>query len=185
MSLVVDLAKFPLHCIYILVDESNDNAYLQWSNGNAIEQLANTINDLRRGIHSNIILQNSFNRKKLSIRILKEYDAEIPDIIIRTESIMLFKNTKLMDITGKYNRVIYSFQKSVLTNYAGNQHSDPLVYITLKGRNVVPIVLAVFDTMIAADEWINRVYPKDVEKLVFSGNVLTREYHKKYGYKLI
>lgn len=182
-NLFNELNNMPLFCIYLLKD--GDNGYLQWSSGNAVNQLANTITVLKRGIHDNRLLQHAYNRGNLSLEILKVYDCAVEDIIIRMEATILFQKTGLLDMTGKYNDIEYRVIKRVMPDYDNYRYKVPLVYVTAKSRSVEAIVLGIFKTVYEADDWIALNYPGKVDTLIFMDNELTHKYHASNGYKLI
>jgi hypothetical protein len=184
MPLLNNLLEFPLYCIYVIKDDLN-NASLHWSNGNAIDQLALIVTDLRRGIHSNKLLQNAYNRNALSLEVLKMYDSPQSDITIRADAVLLFQQTSYLDMTGKYNNIQYKVYKTIMADYRDLLRRMPLVYVTIKCTSIGAIVVGIFDNMIEADEWLSKTYPGQVNALRYCDNELTKVYHKTKGYKLI
>lgn len=184
------LDKYPLFCSYVFVDWFNNNAYLQWSNGNSINQIVNTMTELRRGIHSNQLLQKSYNDNSLKIRLLKEYDNEIPEIIMRIEAILAFQRLNALDMSGKYNDYTFKIETHVLRDFRmrGRRESVfgyPLVYVSLKSKGTGAVLLGIFENMMEAEEWIKGHYPGNIEQLILCNNRITKDYRKLHGHKLL
>jgi len=186
MTVFKDLTEFPLFCIYALIDETSGYIYIQYSNGNALNHLTETITLLKRNIHDYRVLQHSFNHNLLSLRVIETFDGPIDDILARVKCTLYVQNSGLNDCTGYYNTIQYKVYKRVMDNYSNFYSNQPLVYVTAKSRSVEAIVLGIFDTMMEADEFIETCHPGLVmRELKFAGNKHTREYHTVKGYKLI
>ena len=178
------LSTFPQTCIYVLVDEEN-NAALHWSYCSGVSHLAELITELRKNIYDYKVIQNAFNRGTLRLEILKEYGSPVDLAILRCEATRLFQATGYIDVSGKFQNVIYKINTLVMPDYRNFDRITPLVYVTLKSKSPKSIVLGIFDNMVEADEWITAVDPGHTVTLWFASNSLTEEYHAKHGYELI
>jgi hypothetical protein len=157
-----------------------------FSNGNALNQLSLHLTQLRRGIHDCKKLQDAFNRGVLELRVLKAYEVSQIDLVLRIEASLLFNNSGYTDMTGYYSDIRYRIVTRVDGDYRDLRAHIPLVYVTLKSRSLEALVVAVFDNMMDAEEWLGIYYPgQKITSVVFATNELTVEYHNTAGYKLI
>jgi hypothetical protein len=187
MSLIAELNKFPLSCIYIFIDHKSKHFQMVYSFEGAINSLASNLTDLRRGVF-NTTLQDSYNRGDLEIEVLKEYPTPPLRAIICAEYDALCAQYKTQGYTDTRNFIgsNYKLMKRILSDYRGPTR-PPLVYITAKSRNKGDLVLAVFETVPKADLWIAETYGDVKDHIVpkFKDDELTLGYHHKHGYKLI
>lgn len=186
----LDLQNFPLFCIYAFIDRPFNAMYIQYSNGNAVGKVAETITALKRGIHDSRALQNAYNRGTLQVQVLQEYTHERDDIFLIARCCFLVQNSGYRDMTGKYGKMKYKIKKTVAAPYdGGNQSIIPYVYVSLQATSYNALVLGVFENMIEADKFISEHYPKypsrPINKIAVCYNWLTRQYIQKYGEKLI
>lgn len=186
MRITPDLTTFPLVCIYALVDTSSNSLFPLFSNGNSLNQLSLHLTQLRRGIHDCKKLQDAFNRNALELRVLKAYEVNQVDLVLRVQASLLFNNSGYTDMTGHYSDIRYRIVTRVDGDYRDLLAHIPLVYVTLKSRSLEALVIGVFDSMMDADEWLGIHYPgQKITSLVFATNERTVEYHNTAGYKLI
>ncbi len=153
--------------------------------GNSINQIANTVTLLKRGIHDCENLQKAYNRGGLKLKVYKEYKGPVPEIMVRATCAFLMQTSGCADMSGFYSNAVYRVKKRLVK---GDEKTPIRVYVTVQSRSNDAIVVGIFDHMMTADAWISENYGlpgTPVKEIRFCKNLMTKRYRRKYGYKFV
>lgn len=182
------LKSIPNSGIITFVNNRDKSVYVFFSS-KLFTQFCTHLYKLREGIHDNDSLQQSFNNDLLDIKT-EDVIISIEPTSLRSEYDRITReyiSSGYSDMRAGYKASSFKIKKYVLNDFRDEGSRYPLVYVCGTSYSLGDVVLAIFDSIPEADDWIASVYgDKRIGILpVYCDNELTREYRIKYGYEML
>lgn len=186
---MLNFSHIPLSCIYAYIDTFNHSVYVGFSSSNALYQIADVETALRKGIHDNKKLQESFNAGYLEFNVIKSYEIPPHDLVLRSEYNVVvndFIKKNYRDMRGQYIPCHFTLKTSIIDDHTRSTKNGMLVCVFARSKGYRDVVLGLFETVPEANEWLDVNYPNKTDPVVpkFCENSLTKDFHKEHGYEI-